>query len=244
MKKSIIIALALLCALAGCTLEQPGRNLHTASSLCEYVNFRFCTDVAAPAYEVAAYRFLDEYRVLGAWERKALAEQYGLVGKIHNFDDNSFRFDGFCDISTGGKTFAEGDWERTYQYSDVLESTGWKCVSEDLWENKSTETSVRYCGKDSAGKDTYSVNFTSKKTDDGGYSAYSTFLSDGAVVVDPLAVREYCDLKYFYWSVTLPENLFFIGDFRIETSRLGKMLDWAELSSDDKYRVSYRTSLD
>lgn len=244
MKKSIIIALAGLCALAGCTIEQPRRDLHTAASLCEYINARFCADVAAPAYEVAAYRFLDEYRVLGAEERKALAEQCGLAGKIHNFDDNSFRFDGFCDINTGGKSFAEGDWTRTFQYSDVFESTGWTRVSAELWENKATGTTVKYFGKDSAGEDTYSVNFASRKTDEGVYSAYSTFLSDGVTVVNPLGVVEYYTFMYGYRAGYLPENLKFTGSFRVETARLGKMLDWAELSSDDKYRVSYRTSLD
>ncbi len=229
MKKLLIFALAAVC-LSSCFIEKREPEIVTPTKLQEFADYTILKFVVGPANELATFLFVDECMDLDEAGINSLALYYGIAGKVHQADPETFVIDNFGQIKTGGEPFEKDGWD-----------TGWVKTGPDEWvKNDQVLVNVSYA--ESGRMNSFTVSFDLVEAETYGFCTSTVSLPDGPVSMDnPL---KYC-IETGAPSWHKPQNPVKIhGKVRIETRELERLVDWVEVTADGAGTRTYKTSRD
>lgn len=226
MKRSIIALGICASILSSCVLEKSGKSQHNPDIMENYTRSMFRYNVLVPAAHINALVMLDEYIAASEEEKMSEAFEWHRSNIFHE-DDNTYFIKDFGSVKTRGMRLREADpcWEAGYEFEyDQVALNSWKVTLTGY--GAPVSTTVTFTGKDSEGRNRFSVDaYNTQKADVSEYNdktvSATVFTPEGGMtIINPLPQVD------LYYADT-PEGS---GTFRIETFTDSEQLDWMELS--------------
>lgn len=235
MKQNIFVLLIAILILTGCVVKNGHDNAVTSESLTEYAESKLCSSLVLPAYELAAYLFIDEYQVADEAAKAELMEKYNASGKIRLKADDIFFGPVIDEVYTLGLPLSSNKW-----------GSGWNLSSDGKTWTRSDGISIEPIYDENGFLAEMAVSF------DGivdKHNAMQTrlYTQNGVFIMsNPLCV-ESVDRLYetsAYGASISNTGVRFRGTIRIDIFTDHETIDWIALTATNSNALDSETSRD